>query len=393
MSKENEPVPPAASDVVSTEASKELSLPDPEPAEVPRTGSSPLQATVSRPFMLGLFITLGGLTALGFAFTLGRISTILMYVALAIFIALGLDPLVRWLQRRGLKRPLGIGLVYATFLLLVTGLTLLISPVVVQQLTSFIGSIPQIITDFQTSDAFLWVTENYGDQASDALATVSGFVSDPQNLLALTGGALQVGIGIGNVLSGALIVLVLSLYFLASLETMKSWLVRLLPAYERRQTASLVEQICHSVGDYLGGMTILALMNSILVGLLSMILGLAFPPLMAVTAFFITLIPLIGTVLFWGIGTVVALFHSPTDALVFAIVYFIYMQLEAYLLTPKIMNRSVAVPGALVVIGALVGGTLLGLLGALVAVPITASIILIVKQVLIPKQDAKTAAP
>lgn len=343
--------------------------------------------------MLGLFITLGGLTALGFAFTLGRISTILMYVALAIFIALGLDPLVRWLQRRGLKRPLGIGLVYATFLLLVTGLTLLISPVVVQQLTSFIGSIPQIITDFQTSDAFLWVTENYGDQASDALATVSGFVSDPQNLLALTGGALQVGIGIGNVLSGALIVLVLSLYFLASLETMKSWLVRLFPAYERRQTASLVDQICHSVGDYLGGMTVLALMNSILVGILSMVLGLAFPPLMAVTAFFITLIPLIGTVLFWGIGTVVALFHSPSDALVFAIVYFIYMQLEAYLLTPKIMNRSVAVPGALVVIGALVGGTLLGLLGALVAVPITASIILIVKQVLIPKQDAKTAAP
>jgi predicted PurR-regulated permease PerM len=65
------------------------------------------------------------------------------------------------------------------------------------------------------------------------------------------------------------------------------------------------------------------------------------------------------------------------------------MQLEAYVLTPRVMNRAISVPGALVVIGALIGGTLLGLLGALVAVPVTASILLIVKQVLIPKQDAR----
>jgi predicted PurR-regulated permease PerM len=66
------------------------------------------------------------------------------------------------------------------------------------------------------------------------------------------------------------------------------------------------------------------------------------------------------------------------------------MQLEAYLLTPRVMNRTISVPGSLVVIGALVGGTLLGLLGALVAIPVTASILLIVKQVIIPRQDAKT---
>jgi predicted PurR-regulated permease PerM len=65
------------------------------------------------------------------------------------------------------------------------------------------------------------------------------------------------------------------------------------------------------------------------------------------------------------------------------------MQLEAYVLTPRVMSRAIAVPGALVVIGALVGGTLLGLLGALIAIPVTASILLIVTQVLLPKQDAK----
>lgn len=60
------------------------------------------------------------------------------------------------------------------------------------------------------------------------------------------------------------------------------------------------------------------------------------------------------------------------------------------MLTPRVMNKAVAVPGSLVVIGALAGGTLLGLLGALVAVPVTASILIIVKQVVVPKQDSRT---
>jgi predicted PurR-regulated permease PerM len=120
------------------------------------------------------------------------------------------------------------------------------------------------------------------------------------------------------------------------------------------------------------------------------VLGLPFPQLMAVTAFCITLIPLVGSVLFWAIGTSLALFTSPITALIFAASYLVYMQLEAYLLTPRVMNRTISVPGSLVVIGALVGGTLLGLLGALVAIPVTASILLIVKQVIIPRQDAKT---
>jgi predicted PurR-regulated permease PerM len=65
------------------------------------------------------------------------------------------------------------------------------------------------------------------------------------------------------------------------------------------------------------------------------------------------------------------------------------MQLESYFLTPRVMNRAISIPGSLVVIGALVGGTLLGLLGALVAVPVTASILIIIKKVWIPRQDSR----
>ena len=111
--------------------------------------------------------------------------------------------------------------------------------------------------------------------------------------------------------------------------------------------------------------------------------------LLAVVAFLITLIPLVGSLLFWVIGTGIALFVNPVSAIIFAAIYLVYMQVEAYVLTPRVMNRAVSIPGSLVVIGALVGGTLLGLLGALVAVPVTASILIIIKKVWIPRQDAR----
>jgi predicted PurR-regulated permease PerM len=155
------------------------------------------------------------------------------------------------------------------------------------------------------------------------------------------------------------------------------------PARNRPGVARLTDQITDSVGAYLMGMVILAFFNSIVAFLLHLVLGLPFPALMGVLAFLITLIPLVGPVLYWGSATVIALFTNPIAALIFALAYLVYIQIEAYVLTPRVMSRAISIPGALV------GGTLLGLLGALVAIPVTASILLIVKQVAIPRQDAK----
>jgi predicted PurR-regulated permease PerM len=80
---------------------------------------------------------------------------------------------------------------------------------------------------------------------------------------------------------------------------------------------------------------------------------------------------------------------SPLTGLVAAIYYLIYMQIEAYVLSPRIMSRAVKVPGALVVVAALAGGALLGILGALVAIPIAAAVLLIIKQVVIPRQNER----
>ncbi|HWT33816.1 MAG TPA: AI-2E family transporter [Microbacterium sp.] len=352
-------------------------------------GARPLWLGLHNPFAVGFSLTLGGLVAfaVGIAFT--NLSTILIYVAFALFAALGLDPLVRWLERHHVTRAWGIVIVYAVFALILVGVLLLIVPTVIEQVAQFIKTLPVLISDFQKTDLFHWLSTEFGSQTSDIIKQVEGFLSNPSNLSAIAGGLLKVGAGIASGISGAVIVLVLSLYFLAGIPTMKRAFNRLWPARNRALAASMTDQITDSVGGYLGGMVVLAFCNAVVAFLLHLVLGLPFAALMGIVAFLITLIPLVGSVLYWALASIVALFSNPLMALVFAIAYLIYMQIEAYVLTPRVMNKTISVPGSLVVIGALVGGTLLGLLGALVAIPVTASVLLIIKQIVIPKQDAK----
>ena len=355
----------------------------------PMTPSRSFWTRIDRPFVFGFLVTIGGLAAIVLGLAVANLSTVLIYIALALFAALGLDPTVRFLERRGLSRAISV-VVAILGLVVVAGLVVwMVLPVVIDQVASFVRSVPGMIQEFTRSDIYATLDAQFGDQFQDLVADVQTFLTDPGNIAAIGGGALQVGASIANAISGIIVVLVLTLYFVATLPSIKSGMLRLAPARDRARASDITEQITDSVGAYVMGMVVLAFCNAVLTFLLYVFLGLPFPPLMATVAFCITLIPLVGSVIFWIIGTGIALFSDPIAALVFALIYVVYMQIEAYVITPRVMNKAVAVPGALVVIGALAGGTLLGLLGALVAVPVAASILIVIKQVLIPRQDAR----
>lgn len=344
---------------------------------------------IDKPFVFGFLLTLGGLTAIVLGMALSNLSTVLIYIALALFAALGLDPAVRFLERRGLPRPWAVISVILGMLVVLGLVIWAIVPVVVTQVASFVKDVPGIVKDFQTSDLYATLQAQFGAQFESLIGDIQTFLSDPANIAAIGGGALQVGQSIANGISGIVIVLVLIIYFIASLPAMKQAMLRLAPARDRANTEIITDQITDSVGGYVVGMVTLAFVNAILVLIVYSVLGLPFPLLLAVVAFMITLIPLVGSLLFWVIGTGIAVFVDPVSAIIFAAIYLVYMQVEAYVLTPRVMNRAVSIPGSLVVIGALVGGTLLGLLGALVAVPVTASILIIINKVWIPHQDAR----
>lgn len=361
--------------------------PDSAPVEAPP--SRTFWTYLNRPFGVGFLLTLGGIVAIGLGAAVTSLATIWIYIAFALFAALGLDPIVRRLERHRVPRTWGIVIVYAVFAVVLVGLLWLVLPTVIRQIAQFFNDIPSMVTKFQTTDFYAWIRDQFGDQVPVWLDEIQKFLTTPSNIATIGGGVLQVGVGIATTISGVIIIIVLSLYFLASLDQMKSAFYRLAPARNREFVGEMTEEITGSVGSYLTGMVVLAFFNSLMTFILYSILGLPFPLLLAVVAFCLTIIPLVGTVIFWIVGTVVALLSSPIAALVFGILYLVYMQLEAYVLTPKVMNKAISVPGSLVVIGALVGGTLMGLLGALVAIPVTASILLIIKKVFIPRQDAK----
>lgn len=348
---------------------------------------------IGHPFASGLLLTIGGLVAIALGLAFINLSTIVIYIVLALFVALALNPVVERLSRRRMSRTWAIVIVYAIFGIALTIFLWVVLPQLFTQVGLLIQSIPDLIDSFQASDLYAWMQTTFGTQIGTILTQVESFITNPANLAAIGSGVLKVGVGIATAVSGGIIVIVLSLYFLAGLPNIKSSLVELTPAHSRPTVRDMTEQITGSIGGYLTGMVVLAFCNSMVALVLHIVLGLPYPGLMALAAFGITLIPLIGSVVYLIFASVLALFTNPLAALIFAVVYLIYMQIEAYILTPRVMNKAISVPGALVVIGAMVGGTLMGLLGALVAIPVTASILLIIKRVYIPRQDARTLTP
>lgn len=358
------------------------------PPERPRRFAGVL-AALDRPLVLGFVTTLGVLGALVLGSALGSISTILVYIVLAMFLAVGLDPIVRMLERRRLKRGAAIAIVFGAFALLFAAFLIWVLPPVLAQIAEFVAAIPATIAGVPETPWFQSLDLDTQAAIIAALEELAQWVSSPATIGALGGGLLAVGVAFVSGISASFIVVALTLYFLSSLASMKKAFYALAPARNRARLADLTERITASVGGALIGSVTLSSLNAGTVFLLHVLIDLPFPALMAVIAFVITLIPLFGSVIFLVIGTGVALFSSPTQALIFAIAYLIYIQLESYVISPRVMNKAIAIPAALVLIGAMVGGALMGVIGVLVALPVMASILLIIREVVVPRQDLK----
>ncbi len=345
-----------------------------------------------RPFSFGLVGTLGVMVALLIGAIVGQLATVLIYIGVALFLALGLDPIVRFIERK-LPRPAAVTIVVVVVVLVFAGIVLAIIPILVQQVANLVRDAPSIVEDVTRSDWFHQLTAQYRDTFDKAAQGVLTFLQDPSNLTQIGGGLLAVGAGIAGGITGVTIVLILTLYFMASLRSMKRVAARFVPAYQRKRFTELLEDVSGAVGRYVIGQVSLALINGVLSLVFLSIVGAPMPALLALIAFVGSLIPLVGTLSGAIINSLISLFASPLTALVTLIYYLVYMQVEAYILSPRIMSKAVAVPGAVVVIAAVGGGALGGILGALVAIPIAASGIIIIQKVLFPAQDAKTEPP
>lgn len=357
---------------------------------------------LQQPFRTAVIATLGVGVGMLIIMSVQSLSTILLYVGTALFLALGLDPAVSWLERKGLPRWAALLITFAVVLAVFAGIILIVIPVLIGQIsqlaTQIQGLVERIVKRVvEPSRRVQRVAARHlpGARRRQGVRLHLRLVQQPRlrpDRLGRRQHDPRHRRGHYRRFTGALIVLILTIYFAASTPNLKVAVAQLVPASKRARFVDLADQITASVGYYVMGQVTLGVINGVLSAIFLTIIQAPFPAVLAVIAFFFSLIPLVGTLTGSTIIVLVCLIPglgSPRTALVALIYYAIYMQVEAYILSPRIMNRAVSVPGAVVVIAALAGGSLLGLLGALVAIPVAASILIIYRQVIVPRQNER----
>ena len=342
-------------------------------------GVSPAQAA-----KLGFFVTLGVVGALVVADAVGALRGILIVLVVALFAALGLQPLIEWLMRRGVPRPLAAGLVVVGMLAAV-GLGLwAIVPLVAEQVTALVTNAPEYLERLRTNPQVAAFDAQF--HVIDKVLAVVGsgtWVTD------FFGGFLGFGAAAANLAASTGLAAVLVLFLTWSAPRVKDAIYEMAPASKRPRVRYLAGEIFQRIGDYLGAMLIVVTLWGVGSFIALNVVGLGrYSLALALLTGALASIPAVGAMIAMALSTLVALTVSPGAALGLFAYYVAYLQVDAYIVQPRLFARSLKVPPALVILGAACGMALLGVVGALLAIPTVASLLLLYREVVLPKLDA-----
>jgi len=348
------------------------------------TAGAPLDR--GHPFYFGLVATAGAVVSLTFLRALASASQVFVLILISLFFAAGLNPAVEFFQRRGLKRGTAVAAVVSVVLLLVGLISWIVIPPLVDQINAFVKNAPDLIANLKNNSTLNSINERYG--IIDVIQKkVTSNIHDGQFVITAFGGVVGVG---KAVLSGAvsiLTVLVLTLYLTASLPQVTNTVYRMVPLSRRARVASLTDAIISRVGAFVASQATVAVIAGLFALILGTLLHIPYTTPVAVVVFVCGLVPLIGHLLGCTIFTLIALTKSPVAGVIVFVAYVIYVQIENYVVMPRIMKKSLSMPGLVTILAAMLGTSLLGLIGGLLAVPIAAAIMLIIEEVVWPKQN------
>ncbi len=356
----------------------------PAPYVPAEPGPAPLLLRHS-PFKIGFFGALGAVIAIFLSQQVLSISSVLILLVMSMFLAIGLNPVVEFFMRRGLRRGLSVLLVLVVVIGVLALFVVAIAPVISDQIAQITRNAPGWLDDLQSNKQVQKLDDQF-----DIIAKAQEYIQNGDFGQKVFGGALGFGLRVLSVLANSLIVLVLMIYFLASLPSIKHAAYSLAPASKRPRTSELGDRIIRSTGAYVAGAFLVALCAGISTLIFCFVAGLgdyAFALAFVVGLF--SLIPVVGAFVSGAIMTLLGLTVSPTVALVALIYYLAYQQFESYVIYPRIMKKSVDLPGSVTVVAALVGGSLMGVVGALLAVPVAAALLLLHREVFLKRQDAR----
>ena len=337
------------------------------------------------PFMVGLLGGFGLLTAYAASRIFLSLGGTLVLIVVSLFIAAGLDPLVRWLERRGMRRSLAVVIVIVGVVGFIALFVFALVPVIADQVRAIGSNAPDWLDRLQNNRRVRDLDEQYG-----FIEHLQSFVTNGNFASRVFGGVLGAGLAVLNAFFNSFIIIVLTLYFLGSFESLKKAAYSLAPGSRRERVSKLGDRIIEGIGGYVSGAFIIAVCAGLTSLILLFSIGMGrYAVALAFVVMVTDVIPMIGATIGAVIVTAICLSNSVQTAVIAAIWYVAYQQFENYVIYPRVMSRSVEIPGVLTVIAALVGASLMGVVGALLAIPTAAAVLMLVREVFVKAQDER----
>lgn len=356
---------------------------DPTEFEVSGRFGRPGQPLRRSSFLVGFTGALGVLLAYAVFLGLRNAAGILVLVVIALFLAVGLHPAVVRLRGWGLSQGPAVAVVALTVLLLIVGGLLALVPPVVTQSGQFLQQLPSYIEELRRNPTVNDLVVRY-----DVLERVRA-AANADTVGRALGGVLGGAQLIFGTLFRALTVLVLTIYFMAYFDRLRALGYALVPRSRRERVQLIGDEILTKVGAYMVGALSIAVLAGASTFVFALVVGLPYPFALAVVVAVTDLIPQIGATLGAVVVTLVGFATGLPVGIASLAFFVIYQQVENYLIYPKIMRRSVAVNEVAALLAALLGVSLMGVVGALLAIPTVAALQLILREVVLPRQDSR----
>lgn len=340
------------------------------------------RSLVRSPFGWGFTAGAGALLAVVVLAGVHELATVLMMLVSAFFLAVGLDRPVALLSSLGIRRGWAVVTIVVAGIALSLLILFIAVPVIASQARAFFVAVPGYLEKLFSLGIFSELDEN-----TDLQQRLTAFFT-PSRIAGVATGLLSGAATLAGLAFLAGTTAILALFMLGGLDRLTGGAYRLVVVSRRDRVRGLGDAALAKIGGYLVGAVSIAAMAGGTTFVYTLIAGIGYPLLLAVVVAVCDLIPQIGATLGATVVTLVALSESLTLAVITVVFFLCYQGIENWFIYPRFMGHAVQISSLAAIVAALLGGALFGVLGVLIAVPVYASVQLVMREVVMPRQDA-----
>jgi len=334
------------------------------------------------PFFMGFTGALGVAVAYILVRGIVDIVSVLVIIGISLFVAVGLNPALEWLMQHGFSRGQAVIAVTFAFLCVIAAFAAAAVPPIAHEIHALTVNYPRYKADLVSGKG--WAGRLVTDLRLTKYLKGSATLKFP-----IAGGVLGAGRVVLSLGVATVSVVALTVYFLIALPAVQHLWLSLVPGSRRERVRLLTDEVFDRVGGYMLGNLLTSLVSGVLTFVWLVAFGVPYPLLLGLFVALFDLIPMVGSTIAGIVVSLVALTRGLPVAIGTAAFYVAYRFLEDYLLNPRVMKHTVRVSPGLTILATLIGASLLGLIGALVAIPVAATIYMIVEETVVPRQDAR----